>query len=196
MDSAFYVSLQEAPIREMIDHSIAMKDNKKGPPTIEVNTMLHLSPRAAVQAKDLLKLYLEWETHRRAKITIACCTPCTRATWWARKTTARPSRGGPAYLGFVPVSPDLAPFRYEWKKDELITRRNGSERQPTLNPGVDALASGPDPGNSPRSAGPASRGRHPYYRDLAKERGEVSSFHALSTSGLATIEAVVLGQVG
>ncbi len=141
IDSAFYVSLQEAPIREIIDHSIAMKDNKKGPPTIEVNTMLHLSPRAAVQAKDLLKLYLEWEAHRRAQINNRLLYALYKSNVVGpQDDSATVEAAALQYLGFVPVSPDLAPFRYEWKKDEVVNRRHGSERQPTLNPGVDAAS--------------------------------------------------------
>lgn len=42
------------------------------------------------------------------------------------------------YLGFVPVSPDLAPFRYERQKEEVVNLRHGTLRQPRLSPGVEA----------------------------------------------------------
>ena len=41
------------------------------------------------------------------------------------------------YLGFIPVSPDDSPYFYERKTDEVINRRHGSLRKPTLHPGVD-----------------------------------------------------------
>ena len=41
------------------------------------------------------------------------------------------------FLGFVPVSPDLAPFRYEWQKEEVINLRHGSVRQPKLAKGIE-----------------------------------------------------------
>jgi hypothetical protein len=44
------------------------------------------------------------------------------------------------YLGFVPVSPDLAPFRYERQKEEVINLRHGSVRQPKLAKGIDAAS--------------------------------------------------------
>ena len=42
------------------------------------------------------------------------------------------------YFGFVPVSPDLAPFRYEWQKEEVVNLRHGSLRQPKLHKGIEA----------------------------------------------------------
>ena len=139
VDSAFYASLQEAPIREIIDHSVAMKGDKKGTPLAEVNTTLHLGPKAAVKAKDLLRLYLEWETHRRAQLNNRLLYALFKSNVVGpQDDSATVEAAALQYLGFVPVSPDLAPFRYEWKKGEVVNRRHGSLRQPILNPGVDA----------------------------------------------------------
>jgi hypothetical protein len=94
-----------------------------------------------VKAKDLLKLYLEYETHRRAQTN-------NRLLYALFKSNVvGPQDDSPAveaaalnYLGFVPVSPDLAPFRYERQKEEVINLRHGSVRQPKLAKGIDAAS--------------------------------------------------------
>jgi hypothetical protein len=142
IDGAFYVSFQEAPIRDLIDRSAALKEakaDKNGTAKVEINSSLHLSPKAAVKSKDLLRLYLEWETHRRAQLNNRLLYALFRSN------VAGPQDDAPTveaaalqYLGFVPVSPDLAPFAYEAQTEEVVNRRHGTLRQPKLHPGVDA----------------------------------------------------------
>ena len=105
----------------------------------EVNSSLFLGPKAAVKSKDLLRLYLEYETHRRAQTNNRLLYALFRSN------VVGPQDDSPAveaaalqYLGFVPVSPDLAPFRYDWQKEEVVNLRHGSVRQPKLNKGIDA----------------------------------------------------------
>ena len=140
MDGAFFISFKEEPIKDLIDRSVALQDRKdKKADVAEVNSSLHLGPKAAVQSKDLLRLYLEYETHRRAQTN-------NRLLYALFKSNvAGPQDDSPTveaaalqYLGFVPVSPDLAPFRYEWQKEEVVNLRHGSLRQPKLAAGIDA----------------------------------------------------------
>jgi len=139
VDGAFYASLQEDPIHDVIDRSIALKDSKKGIALADVNTTLHLGPKAAVKAKDLLRLYLEWEMHRRAQLNNRLLYALFKSNVVGPQDDSKAVEAGALqYLGFIPVSPDLAPFHYEWKKEEVVNRRHGSLRQPTLQPGVDA----------------------------------------------------------
>lgn len=139
VDGAFFLSLREAPIKDIIDRSVALKDKKgKDADRAEVNSSLYLGPKAAVQSRDLLRQYLEWETHRRAQVN-------NRLLYALFKSNVvSPADDSPAveaaalqYLGFVPVSPDLAPFRYDMLKDEVINLRHGSLRQPKLQKGID-----------------------------------------------------------
>ncbi len=140
VDVAFYLSFKEEPIKDVIDKSVALKDQKgKKVDVAEVNSSLFLGPKAAVKSKDLLRLYLEYETHRRAQTNNRLLYALFRSG------VVGPQDDSPAveaaalqYLGFVPVSPDLAPFRYDWQKEEVINLRHGSVRQPKLNKGIDA----------------------------------------------------------
>jgi hypothetical protein len=42
------------------------------------------------------------------------------------------------YLGFVPVSPDGAAYRYDARHDEVANARHGSYQKPRLHAGLDA----------------------------------------------------------
>ncbi len=139
IDGGFYLSFQEAPIKDIIDRSVALKEKKDKGEKIEVNTSLHFGPKAAVQSKELLNMYLEWETHRRAHTN-------NRLLYALFKSNVvGPQDDSPAveaaalqYLGFVPVSPDLAPFRYDFQKEEVVNLRHGTVRQPRFAGSIDA----------------------------------------------------------
>lgn len=139
IDGAFFLSLREEPIKDIIDKSVVLKERKGKGENIEVNSSLYLGPKAAVQSKELLKFYLEYETHHRAQRN-------NRLLYALFKSNAvGPADDSPAveaaalqYLGFVPVSPDLAPFRYDWQKEEVVNLRHGSLRQPKLHKGIEA----------------------------------------------------------
>ena len=120
------------------EYGLYIDKDKKNGEKVEVNSSRYLGPKAAVQSKELLKQYLEWETHRRAQIN-------NRLLYALFKSNVvGPADDSPAvekaslqYLGFVPVSPDLAPFRYDWQKEEVVNLRHGSTRQPRLAKGID-----------------------------------------------------------
>jgi hypothetical protein len=139
VDSAFFISFKEEPIKDLIDRSVALKDRKdKKADVAEVNSSLHLGPKAAVQSKDLLRMYLEYETHRRAQTNNRLLYALFRSNVVGpRDDSSVVEAAALQYLGFVPVSPDLAPFRYEWQKEEVVNLRHGSLRQPKLNPGIE-----------------------------------------------------------
>jgi hypothetical protein len=40
------------------------------------------------------------------------------------------------FLGFIPVSPDNAPYRYVKDKDEIVNQRHGSLRKPQLHAAI------------------------------------------------------------
>jgi hypothetical protein len=133
-----YSSFRLEQIKQLIDQHKDAKDHK--PDGDEISAALRILPRAAENAREALQMYLEWQTHRRA-------LP-TNAVWHAlhhsvippgasddeRRTLAR------QYLGYLPVSPDGSDYRYDPRTDEVVNRRHGSYRQPTLWPALAADA--------------------------------------------------------
>jgi hypothetical protein len=130
IDSGFYVTLNEDMIKQLIDGAVAKRDGKG---TVEVATSLYLSPAAAQQARGLVRRFLEHQTHQRARTSLPI--------WYALYRTgivtgdAKPEEAQAAayrYLGYVPVSPDGAGYKYDPQYDEVVNERHGSFRKPTL----------------------------------------------------------------
>jgi hypothetical protein len=132
IDRAFYLSLREEPIKELIDRSLANQDkkNKKASKQVETNSTLYFSPKAAVQARNLLHLYLAWETHSRVQMNNRMLYALYRSgVVTAADASDTVEAAAMQYLGYVPVSPDLAPYAYDHKKDEVFNLRHGSLRR-------------------------------------------------------------------
>jgi hypothetical protein len=140
IDRGFYLSFQEAPLKDLIDRSASLKDGKAaaaGDKT-ELNSAIYLAPRAAIQAKPLLRQYLEWETHRRVQTNQRLLYALYRSGVVSPADSSTDVEAAALqYLGFVPVSPDLAPSHFDPKKDEVVNDRHGTLRQPRLHPGVE-----------------------------------------------------------
>jgi len=134
LDGAWYVSLRLECIQDIIDRSAARKEGKlPKPETVPVNASLYLAPEAAGKTKEFVKFYLEMQTHRQAL--------ANEPSWYALYHSHLVPPESPEdvsreialqYLGFVPVSPDGAPYSYEKKTDEIINEGQGSLRQPKL----------------------------------------------------------------
>jgi len=134
LDGAWYVSLRQDCIQDIVDRSVARKEGKlPKPETLPVNASLYLAPEAAGKTTEFVKFYLEMQTHRQAL--------ANEPIWYAlhHARLVPPEASGDVsrerafhYLGFVPVSPDGAPYSYEKKTDEIINERQGSLRQPKL----------------------------------------------------------------
>jgi hypothetical protein len=129
-------------IHELADQAAARREGKKPPAvkgeTVQINSSLTLSPTAAFKARDALRAYLEWESHRRALVNVPIWYPLYHsgliapdAPEAARRTAAM------HYLGFVPVSPDGAAYSYDPQMDEVLNRRHGGLRRPTLQAGIE-----------------------------------------------------------
>jgi hypothetical protein len=132
IDRAFYLSLREEPIKELIDRSLANQDKKNKKPSehVETNSTLYFSPKAAVKAKNLLHLYLAWETHSRVQMNNRMLYALYRSgVVTAADASDTVEAAAMQYLGYVPVSPDLAPYAYDHKKDEVFNLRHGSLRR-------------------------------------------------------------------
>src|SRR5262245_30839283 len=97
-----------------------------------INASLYLSPRTLAASKPL-QLFLEWETHKRALPSNALWYALYRAGLIDEKTPERAKRAAAMkFLGFVPVSPDDAPYRFDARTGEVVNERHGSQRRPKL----------------------------------------------------------------
>jgi hypothetical protein len=141
VDDTWYVSLQEQPIKDMIDRSElarAQPAPANASDAKPVNSALHIAPETARATKEFARRYLEQEARQRA---------LANAQVWhafARAGLIDGQAGESArqavlyrYLGYVPVSPEGAAYRYDPRTDEVTNTRHGSPRQPTPRHGVD-----------------------------------------------------------
>jgi hypothetical protein len=131
IDGGFYVTLNEKMLRSIIDQ---MEARKKGEAkTVPVNSSLYLAPGAAKEAGKLLRLGLDSRTHEQALGNVSLWYTLYRCGLIPEKAEqAKAREAAYRYLGFVPVSPDGAAYRYEAGKDEVVNERHGSLREPTL----------------------------------------------------------------
>ena len=131
LDRAFYLTLNEEMMHELIDSGTAKKEGKVK--TVDVNTSLHLAPGAAEQTKGLLKRYLELQTHHQARTALPIWYTLYRCGIVAADAPAdEAAAAADRYLGFVPVSPDGMAYHYDRKYDEVVNERHGSFRKPVL----------------------------------------------------------------
>jgi hypothetical protein len=140
VEDGWYASLSEAALKELIDQAAQRKNSKQvpSPAAVKVNTSVFVAPAAATRAKGFLRFYLEWETHRRTMDNLAVLYPLYRCGLLAPGAPPEKTAGVALhYLGFAPVSADLAPFRYDAKRHDVINLRHGSLRQPQLHAGVE-----------------------------------------------------------
>jgi len=131
IDSAFFLTLNEEMMRELIDSAVAKREGKVQ--TVEVNTSLYLAPGAAEHTKPLLKRLLELATNHQARTSLPIWYALYRGGIVAQDAT--PEQAAAAsyrYLGFVPVSPDGTAYRYDRRYDEVVNERHGSFRKPVL----------------------------------------------------------------
>jgi hypothetical protein len=140
VDGVWYASLQEQPIKDMIDRAEAGKKQPGGAAadSRQVNSALYVSPAAATAAKDFARGYLATEIHQRAL--------ANAPIWYAfQKAGLLAGKEGEAarqavlyrYLGYVPVSADGAAYVYDPRTDEMANTRHGSPRRPTPKPALD-----------------------------------------------------------
>jgi hypothetical protein len=141
VDDTWYVSLQEQPIKDMIDRA-ELARTQPAPANASdakpVNSALHISPETARATKEFARRYLEREARQRALANAQVWYAFSRAGLLdgqsgesARQTVLY------RYLGYVPVSPEGAAYRYDQRTDEVTNTRHGSPRQPTPRHGVD-----------------------------------------------------------
>ncbi len=132
VDGGFYLTLNEAMLKRLIDDALAQRAARG---TVEVATSLYLAPAAAEQTKGLLRRLLEQQIYQQARTSLPIWYVLYRTGVVAED--AKPDQAQAAayrYLGFVPVSPDGTAYRYDRTNDEVVNERHGSFRKPTLHP--------------------------------------------------------------
>jgi hypothetical protein len=125
------VSANEDFVKKRIDQAEERKKAREGkaPETArEANAALFISP---ANARAAASLFLEHEGHSLALLNNPVWNCFYQAGLLApdaadsvRERTAR------HYLGFVPVSPDGSPYRYDARRREVVSERHGSQHRP------------------------------------------------------------------
>jgi hypothetical protein len=129
-----YFSLRKELIKELIDQYL---DGKKKSPSEapEVNAGIRINPKAAPDTREALYQYFEWQTHRKALMGNAAWQALHRSGLIPKGSTeAREMAIARQYFGYVPMSPDSTSYIYDSRLDEVVNRRHGSWRKPTLAP--------------------------------------------------------------
>ncbi len=142
IDGFWHVSFREEPIKSLIDQAVT-RGNKvaREDELIQGNSTLHLAPSAAVQARRALKLYQEWESHCRSVANCSAWHTLFRAKLLPPEATKQQMhRAAKHWYGYVPISPDLRPYVYLAKSDEVENIWHGSARNPQMRGGFDEHA--------------------------------------------------------
>ncbi|MFO0968729.1 MAG: hypothetical protein U0793_24495, partial [Gemmataceae bacterium] len=140
IDDAWYLSLSEKSLHDIVDRSILRKEGKirKGKEAAAVNTVLYIAPAAMREFKAGARLYLEYEAHRTALGNSYLWLPLYRSGLVSAKSSAAERKDAAMrFLGYEPISPDLAPDFYDARTGEVVNKRHGSPRKPALADGVD-----------------------------------------------------------
>jgi hypothetical protein len=132
IDGAFYVTLNEAMLRDLIDRSQEKREGKRA--LVELNSSLYVSPGAAKLTRGLIQMLLEKQVHEQALASAPLWYPLYHAGLITEKTDAADVRKlAERWYGFVAVSPDGAAYLYDRRTDEVRNERHGSLMRPKRN---------------------------------------------------------------
>jgi hypothetical protein len=129
IEGGFYVTPNEALLRDMIDRS-QEKGGEKGK-GVQVNSSLYLSPAAAEKTRGLIEKYLEAQVREH--------TLANEPIWYALYHAGLLPAGADAkqmasvaerWLGYVPAAPDGSAYSYDRKTDEVVNARHGTLQRP------------------------------------------------------------------
>jgi hypothetical protein len=129
IDGAFYLTPSEAMLRDFIDRAQDRREGKTE--TVPINSSLYISPGAAQLTRGLVQKYLEKQVHQQALASAPIWYPLYHSGLVAEGADAAAlSALAERYHGFVPVSPDGAPYVYDRRIDEVRNERHGSPSRP------------------------------------------------------------------
>lgn len=142
LDGFFYISFREEPIKGLIEQSVARGNRLTGEDDlVKGNSAIQLAPPAAVQARRAIKLYQEWESHCRSVANCSAWDTLFRTKLLPPDATKQQMHAAAKHwYGYVPVSPDLRPYVYIGKFDEVENIWHGSARNPQMRGGFDEHA--------------------------------------------------------
>jgi hypothetical protein len=134
IDGVWYASFRLESLRELIDLAADRRAGRLAKNETErLNTSFFVEPGAAPKATAALGAYMEWEAHRRAQAAGPMWHVLYRAGVLPADTDERTRQSlAMHYLGYVPVSPDGAAYRYRAAADEVVNERHGSLSAPRL----------------------------------------------------------------
>ena len=128
-----HISANEGFLKKRIDESEARKksgETKSAGPARDANAALYIGP---ANARAAASLFLEYEGHNLALLNNQVWNCFYQAGLLAPDATAGTRRETVRrFLGFVPVSPDGAAYRYDARLGEVVNARHGSLRRPEL----------------------------------------------------------------
>jgi hypothetical protein len=132
----YYLSLQEESLKRLIDIEKDRRARRKSD-TAPLNASFYIAP-SATKTADALQLYLEWESHKQALANNAVWLALERGGIVApRATESERKRAALRFLGYTPVSPDGAAYRYDGRTDEVSNTRHGSYWRERLHTALD-----------------------------------------------------------
>ncbi|HEV3144131.1 MAG TPA: hypothetical protein VGZ47_09630 [Gemmataceae bacterium] len=132
--NGYYISLQKESLVRLIDqYAERQKAKAEGKEVAyEANTALFVAPSASNSAAAI-RQYLEWQTHRRALAGNAAWLPLYKAGAIPKDASTNVQRErAKRWLGFIPVSPDGATYRFDARLGEVVNERHGWPRAPAL----------------------------------------------------------------
>lgn len=119
LDGFCYIATNRAALQRIVDQ----RARPPKPDTVAFNGSVYLSAKGATQAGTALRVYLEWQTHKR----VAAAEPL-----WTALHRAGVADAPRQFLGFVPTSPDGSRWRYDARRAEVTNERHGNRREPRL----------------------------------------------------------------
>jgi hypothetical protein len=129
IDGAFYLTPNEAMLRDFIDRSQAKPEGKAE--IVQVNSSLYISPGAAQLTRGLIQKYLEKQVHEQALSSAPLWYPLYHSGLIPEGTDGAAVHAlAEKYYGFVPVSPDGTLYLYDRRTDEVRNARHGSPARP------------------------------------------------------------------
>ncbi|MGH7172225.1 MAG: hypothetical protein ACRELG_18265, partial [Gemmataceae bacterium] len=132
VDGFWYVSTSLDSLRGTIDRAVARREERDKGEQAELNSSLYLAPEAMFSAASAFQGYLEWESHRRAVANDPIWYVLRRGEVVKDFDSPEARRTALRFFGFVPVSPDGSPYRYDAVRQEVNNEGYGSLRRPKL----------------------------------------------------------------
>lgn len=132
IDGFWCLSTSLDSLRDTIDRAVARREQRDKGEQTELNSSLYLAPEAMLAAAAAYQGYLEWESHRRAVANGPLWYVLRRGGVVKDFDSSEAQQAARRFFGFVPVSPDESPYRFDALRQEVRNERYGSLHRPQL----------------------------------------------------------------